>query len=373
MNSVRKALLHSFILLNLFGQTALADPVPAIPPSETSTPAQPDSSKAPSQANPTPQLPSDVILAPDQTILSYLIQKGFFASFPDNLFYPEKPISRGDFIALLYRASGIKNAFVSEFPYFQDVPLNHWAYFPIESFRVRQMIQGNDNGFFYPDQAVTRQDAAYILSKTLPEEWLRLSSEEVNATLSVYALPLEPIPPWARYDVSRSVFAGFLLPTYHAHQDQLTLDLDAPLTRMDAARMVYRRALIEEEGNRPLSASTPWLPAGIKMTISPTTAISPEGLEVGQTLYFSLSEPWEAPQHNLAFPRGVRIHGKLTEVSSDKLQGIVTLDKANLPSGESYNLSAVVFLQFKPDKKENQLSIVPGQTYVIETRPPNPQ
>jgi hypothetical protein len=315
-------------------------------------------------------MPVDVVLQPDQAILRYLIQKGYFNAFPDNRFYPESRISRAEFVTLLYRAARLNTPFISEFPYFRDVFPDHWAYIPIEGFRMRNMTAGDAKGFFRPADYLTRQEAGVFLSKTLPANWLKLSSQEIEATFTAYNQPENVIPAWARYDLARSVYAGFLLPVHHMsaqHGDlNFHLDLNEPMTRIEAVRMVYRRALLEGEDTL-MPEHQVWLPENMTLVLTPTTAIPQLQIAVGQPIYFALVDQVEAPTLNLNMPRGTRVHGEVLEVSADKSQAKVRLDRAYLPSGAFYNLAAEVDLTFKAAEKTQESFIVPGEKFQIKT------
>ncbi len=342
--------------LPALSQDAVQNPVPdgsAIPPVEEETPVV---------------LPTDVTLPPDQAVLSYLMRKGFFNPFPDNVFNPSQPITRAEFVTLLYRASEINTPFVSEFAYFIDLPTDHWAYVPVEGLRMRGLLKGN-NGRFFPNEAMTRMEASLLMSKTLDKSWLNLTPQEINATLAAYAQHEMMIPEWAQPDLARTVFAGLLQPIPGSNPDgALVLALDKPLTRMDAAHMVYRRTLLQQDDSAIQESRLAWIPPGIRMSISPTSAISSEGLFVNQVVYFSLVEDVEVEPINVVLPRGTRIHGNVTELTPDRSRARIILDKADMPSGESYNLSSSVVLTFKLDEKQ-QSYVVPGQNFTITTVP----
>jgi len=314
-------------------------------------------------------LPSDVPMKPDQDIILYLSKRGYFKTFANNLFQPEQPITRAEFIALLYRACGFNTPFTSEFAYFRDVPTNHWAYLPIEGFRVRDMLGGDSEGYFRPDSPITRLEAGILFSKTMPLDWSKLTEEEMNTALKPFAA--DPVPLWAQYDLARSVFAGYLLPVQKddpkTKLPKLVLDLDSPLKRMDAVRMVYHRALQREEELKPQKSHLVSMPEGIEMDVSPTSAISPNQFSVGQILFFAVSKQVDIASMSLSVERGSRLHGEITEVSADRSQAKVTLDRLNLPSGESLDISAQLTLSLANANKNQSAFIVPGQKFVIKT------
>lgn len=337
---------------------------------------QADAPAANETAAPAVAMPEDVALQPDQAVMTYLIKQNYFAPFPDNRFHPDASLSRADFVTLLYRASGLKTPFISEFPYYRDVPADYWAYYPIEAFRMHGVLgRWIRDGFFHPDKPISRLSATMLLSRTFPRGWLTLTSDEAQATLKAYGEDPEKIPAWARDDVARAIYAGFLLPVQRPDLPQGTspfvLDLQAPITRMDAARMVYRRALAEIDENQTIRlAQTPWIPPGIKLVVSPTSAISQSHLFVNATLYFALVEEVTIPGLNIILPRGTRLRGKVIELGQGHLQALVMLDKANLPSGESYRLVGQLPLQFSGTGDKQGAFLVPGQRLELETQPP---
>ncbi len=346
---------------------ALGDPQPT----ETSS-SNTASTAAPLKPKSTVTLPSDVTLKPDQGIMRYLIRRGYFNPFPNNLFHPNAPISRAEFITLLYRASGLNTPFVSEFPYFRDVPTNYWAYTAIEGLRIRNMLTGFPEGYFHPEEPLSRMDAGVLMSKTLGENWLKLTPNEITSTLSHYGEAPDSLPDWARYDLARSVYAGFLLP-HHVivgNQTKFALALKAPINRMEAAQMIYRRALLGKEENAAEVQQIVWIPGGITLDISPSSAISATQLAVGEPLYFTLQTPVQDKALNLVLPKGTRIRGRVLTLSSDHLESLVVFNRASLPSGENYRMNAKLMLNFEQIKKDN-LYFVPGNLFQTITQPPS--
>jgi hypothetical protein len=320
-------------------------------------------------------MPSDVVFEPDQAVIRFLLREGYFNPFPDNRFEPQRPISRAEFVTLLYRAAGLSTPYVSEFAYFRDVPTNHWAYIAVEGLRVRSVVAGDTQGFFRPEDPITRLEAAIEISKSLPEDWLKLSSTEIETTLKAYAdVAGANIPTEVREDLARSIYAGLLeLHTGIAAPGaptKFTLDLDIPLTRMETAHMVYQRSLIAHEQVHVHVHDIDRLPPGIHMTLSPTSALAVEQLSVGETMFFTVTEDVPVPGLNTVIPRGARASGKITELTAaDPPTAIVALDRIRLPSGDVYDMKSQVILIF-PTGKDEKRFIVPGQTFPIVTSPP---
>lgn len=345
-------------------------------PSQSNLPNTiPETTPTPS---PTPEattsIPDDIILPPDQVAVKYLIQKGYYRDLTEQKFLPEEPITRGAFITLLYRASGMLTPFVSEFPYFKDVPTTYWAYIPIEAFRMRNFLTIPNSGYFKPNEPITRAEAAEYLSKTFPKKWLELQPHEVENTLGAYVAPSDSaLSESQKLEIAKAVYAGFLSPLYQPNplqgQGRYTLGLRLPLTRIDAARMVYRKALVQaEEITEQNIDKSPQIPAGISLVITPTSALSSEQIAVGNVFYTSLVQTTEIPSLNLVLPQGSRFHAEVTQLSADHLQAQVVLNRVNIPSGEIFDINAPLTLIFQPVKKTEPDYIVPGEKFTVITQ-----
>lgn len=63
--------------------------------------------------------------------------------------------------------NGNGNQEIQDQPVFSDVPTEHWAYTYIEKLADLAVVNGSDDGNFYPDQSVTRAEFAQMLTKTM--------------------------------------------------------------------------------------------------------------------------------------------------------------------------------------------------------------
>jgi len=89
--------------------------------------------------------------------VAVLGQKNIVYGYPDGYFYPNKPITRAEFIYMLWKASG-SPASTSTFPDTQS----HWARQAIGWAIDNKLINGLPDGNFYPDWPVTRAAMAKI-------------------------------------------------------------------------------------------------------------------------------------------------------------------------------------------------------------------
>jgi hypothetical protein len=91
----------------------------------------------------------------------YLGNRGLMQGYTDGGFHPNQAITRAEMATLLVKADGL-TPYQPTKPSFKDVNPNHWAYQNIEAVYKAGMIQGYQ-GYFRPDQAVTRAELAIML------------------------------------------------------------------------------------------------------------------------------------------------------------------------------------------------------------------
>lgn len=359
------ASLPLLLCLGLGGVLALAQEDPGVTASQT-TPLTVQPLAPVTEVS----VPVDVPFKPDQVVLEYLIRHGYFQPFANQQFLPNAPMTRAQLVTLLYRASQMNTPFVSEFPYYRDVPTGHWAYVAFEGFRMRGMLPKalGESGWLKPDKPVTRLEAAVLLSRTFEKTWLSLSDEEEESTLKAFSA--QDCADWAQGDLARILYAGLLTPQ-SPPVDQpdagFQMALDEPLTRMDGARMVYQRALVEEADDAHRAVKKVMLPAGMTLAITPTSAISAPQLAVGQAVYFTTTQTATIPFTPISLGRGSRVGGVVTSLSSDHQQVELTFSQVVVPSGESYTFSGVLQLTFGIGKNGVAYR-VPGEEFSIKTR-----
>lgn len=264
------------------------------------------------------------------------------------------PMTRAELAATMVKALNYNVKMVSEFPFYRDVPLDHPAYVPIEVAREKQLIlRDEDHGYYYPDKTITYADVYKAMANAIagppPVE------EQAEQLLGSYTDQSE-LPTEMRLAVSKLARARF----FHGE----TLHVNQPVTPEGLAPfMVDLLNLVKH--NEPLVetrlATVPILPAGMRLTATPTTAILEARLNPGETLYFSLVYPVDP------LPKGSRLRGTVREVV-DEHTYIVEINQVQTPDDVIYQTSADLTLLFPPRKKVT--FIVPGETFEATTRQP---
>lgn len=92
--------------------------------------------------------------------------KGIINGFPDGNFYPERTLTRAEFVKMLLIAlhPPIPMIYVPN-PTFSDVPFSYWASGYIENAVLLKWIKGFPDGKFHPDEPLTKEQVLTILAR----------------------------------------------------------------------------------------------------------------------------------------------------------------------------------------------------------------
>ncbi len=96
------------------------------------------------------------------TAVSWMKAKGYTTGYADGTFGVDRPITRGELAAFLYRMSGEKASAPATSP-FTDLDARDTFYAPATWFKATGLIAGYADGSFRPDQDVTRGETAKFL------------------------------------------------------------------------------------------------------------------------------------------------------------------------------------------------------------------
>jgi len=163
-----------------------------------------------------------------------LVDKGIIGGMTATEFKPEVKITRAQFAKLLIGALNIevkKDAVLS----FSDVPAGAWYHDCAAAAVSAGLITGYSDSIFAPDNNITREQMAVILSRAL-----KMKSPAMEAGASTWQAidkfaDKEDISPWAREGIAAAISGGIV--------SGVSADTFAPkafVTRAQAAVMVLR-------------------------------------------------------------------------------------------------------------------------------------
>ncbi len=111
--------------------------------------------------------PSDISGHWAKGTITQWTSKGYISGYPDGTFKPDNSITRAEFVVLVNKAMGYTKKGNA---YFRDVNTNYWGYDEIQKGVSAGYVKGDPDGSFRPNDSVTRQEAAVMISKILELE-----------------------------------------------------------------------------------------------------------------------------------------------------------------------------------------------------------
>lgn len=133
----------------------------------------------------------------------FLTEQGIFSK-EDNLFRPQQPITRGEFATLLARTFGIMPYYPVSAT-FKDLTHNDSAYGYVEALFRLGMLKGNGQGYFSPQESLTRQDATVFLN-----EIINKTGYYTKSKVTPNYLDAQNIAVYAKDSVQKMSEEGFL-------------------------------------------------------------------------------------------------------------------------------------------------------------------
>ncbi|MCL1810120.1 MAG: S-layer homology domain-containing protein [Clostridiales bacterium] len=93
------------------------------------------------------------------------VEYGFVQGYPDNTFRPDRPVTRAEFTTMLNKALG--NTATASIT-FSDVPYAEWFYQDVAKAYAATYVGGYEDNTFKPNSAISRQEAAVMISRVIP-------------------------------------------------------------------------------------------------------------------------------------------------------------------------------------------------------------
>lgn len=159
--------------------------------------------------------------------ISYLAGKGIVSGREKTRFCPEETVTRAEFTKIMMGA--LKFSLAGASCSFEDVAKGDWHYSYIAAGAENGIVKGTEDNKFYPDDSITRQDAALLLYRALNQKGLSIDKEKTaafndNSEIAEYAGEAVGVLS------GNQVIKGF---------DDNTFRPLASLTRAEAAQLIY--------------------------------------------------------------------------------------------------------------------------------------
>lgn len=206
--------------------------------------------------------------------VDYAVGNGLFSGTSDTTFSPEAPMTRSMFVTVLGRMSGVDTESIKDNGTFSDVDFDNW-YGPYVVWAYKNgLVNGTSDTTFSPDQNITREQIAVIISNYLDTLGIQLPTDE---NVSSAFTDETSISPWAVDAVAAMHKSGFMQGNNNAFEPQKTL------SRAEAATVLMRLHKYLETG----STTEPEAPAEKVMPAGITVAENKVTLAIGKTYTIS--------------------------------------------------------------------------------------
>ena len=151
-----------------------------------------------------------------------LYRMGVITGFEDGNFHPDEPVTRAQFVKLLTQAFSISGQSEESFA---DVESGQWYYDYVQSAAGAGLISGY-NGYFYPENTITRQDAVLIVYRVLTAQGETLEGSQAFADQ-------DKIAPYAVQAVGAMAKNGLIQGKENGFEPETTL------TRAESAKLIF--------------------------------------------------------------------------------------------------------------------------------------
>lgn len=126
-------------------------------------------------------------------VIKGLCQREIVGGYSGAIFRPEKNITRAEFTKLLVKILSLSEERPAQ-PTFKDVAPGNWHYGVVEAAVKKGLVKGYENGEFWPDALITRQEMAVILARATGKENMAAARAQEKTTFT----DDQEIASWAR-------------------------------------------------------------------------------------------------------------------------------------------------------------------------------
>jgi uncharacterized protein YjdB len=177
--------------------------------------------------------PTDISGHWAQSQIEKAYAQGLVIGYPDGTFKPDQNVSRAEFVTMVNNAFGFK---AETSTYFTDVKDTDWFAGQISRAKAAGYISGYEDGSFKPDNYISRQEVASIMSRIIK------TSNPAGIDLLSRFIDAEAISSWAQGAVASVIASG----TMQGYPDQ-TFKPQNFITRAEAVVVLNQAIGIEPQ------------------------------------------------------------------------------------------------------------------------------
>lgn len=191
-----------------------------------------------------PDVASD---SPYFTSIEYFRELGVIQGYPDGTFRPDQEANRAEALKIIILASSIDvDGYDVGENVFPDVTQEDWFYPYIKKAKELEIVQGYEDGYFRPVQI---QNIAETLKMILVTNNIPLPNLEENTSVFPDVMSDYWYAPYAYYAKEKHIIEP---------EDDGTMNAGRSITRGELIEIMYRMAIVKENGGEPFDISTNW-------------------------------------------------------------------------------------------------------------------
>ena len=162
-----------------------------------------------------------------------LTTKGIISGYSETQFLPQKYVTRQEYAVMIIKAIEQENILVNDMYTFDDVDKSHWSW-PYIVRAVDLDIMKTSDGYFYPNELVTRSEIITFLVNILKTE--HITKKEAILALQNTYIDFDDIPDWFKVTAGKAEVINVIAKEPPREQ---YLDYDAYVTRAQMAVFLY--------------------------------------------------------------------------------------------------------------------------------------
>lgn len=159
-----------------------------------------------------------------------LTDEGIISGYPDNLFLPSKKVTRAEYAAMVIKALKQETIPIENMYTFEDIGPSHWAWSYVLRALNLDILKPAADGYFYPDDYVTRSEIITFLVNLLKTE--DISKKDAIIALQNVYVDFDDIPDWFKVTAGKAEYLNVIA---KEPPRQNYLDYDSYVTRAQIA------------------------------------------------------------------------------------------------------------------------------------------
>ena len=140
--------------------------------------------------------------------IMYFKERNVLSGYPDGYYRPDQKVTRAEFATIVTKALGLRDINAIDFTTYKDFSEKHWAYYDVMLGSYYGLVHGTPEGMFYPENNITRLEIIMVIMKALAIK--EITEEEAIHQLSVYR-DAKDVPYWATLTAGKAQQLGLIV------------------------------------------------------------------------------------------------------------------------------------------------------------------